>query len=576
MVKKNFLKSSLIVLAVVAMTVAFLPISGVKAASGVDKIVPTLTYSAHVQNVGWTSNSKAGEEESEISRSLAGSEGKSQRLEALKVTFKAPAGVVLKYNAHIQGIGWTGWNEITEANQLIGTEGQSKRLEAIKFSVTGLTGYEIKYRAHVQSYGWMDWKTADSSQTETGYAGTQGQSKRIEAIEVLILKTTDADIFDARQEAISDLRTYADARDYKINAKLLQQEIEKGIVELNKLSNNSVGKIATALTTAEAAINDILTDRQISERLTALNETIDEWKKQTGAYETLGENVADKPELGKYYELPAMKEAIAVAKAEAASKESYKDADFATLLEDAKKSIRYAFKEYVLDLAEDMYNTKVTSTDAKVLKQGTYNEIKTALSDTEEEKKDLGFSDIKTQLNKLYNEEDSFEKLEDQQSWAKDQMDSILATSPYSLAIFKSGSKQVTTGVADKLKLLFTPELRRLATNYPGTWPSYGEISYIKEAIADGKIAVNNTRSSAEVNAAIEETTADALSGLRLFINETINELVDLENASGLVLRTATNPKYNDLVAELANKDATATSLLDAFVDVLSNLTEAA
>ena len=189
MVKKNFLKSSLIMLVVLA--IVLLPMASVKAA--IDKADdPSLAYSAHVQNIGWTKASNAGTAESAIATSLAGSEGKSQRLEALKVTFTAPTGVALSCNAHVQGKGWTGWTKLEGKDVLIGTEGECKRLEAIKLSVTGLEGFEIKYRAHVQGYGWMDWVTADDSTDVTSnFAGTKGECKRIEAIEVLILKTAE-------------------------------------------------------------------------------------------------------------------------------------------------------------------------------------------------------------------------------------------------------------------------------------------------------------------------------------------------------------------------------------------------
>ena len=559
MVKKNFLKSSLIVLAVLA--VALIPTASVNAA--VDTVLPSLTYSAHVQNVGWTTNSRAGSEESQISRSFAGSEGKSQRLEALKVTFTAPAGVVLKYDAHIQGIGWTGWNVLDKANQLVGTEGQSKRLEALKLSVTGLTGYEIKYRAHVQGIGWQNWLTVDNSQDETSnFVGTQGQSKRIEAIEVLILKTADADIFDARQEAIADLMTYANANEYKKNAKLLQKEIEAGLVALNDIDTaNNVATITKALNDAEDKIDEILTDRDINESLATLNTELDNWVK-----EKLSDNVRGKEELGKYSDVSAIKEAIADAKAEAANKEQYVKNDFDgnILKTEAQKAVRYAFKEYALNLATEEYNRKAVSDSDMVLKNSIYKQIKTALADTESEtgvveKKYPSFSGTKTQIAKLDTEANlkEFGKLREQY---QELLDNALKKAPYT-----GGAFQNATHESDLMKLL------------QNQYATLAQVDVIANVVSNAKKEMNTAQSSADIQKIHDETiNINILNGYKVFIRTTLTELESLENASGYYLRKANNSNYTDLMTELENKDATALTLKEAFNKVLDNLIQKA
>lgn len=80
----------------------------------------------------------------------------------------------LQCNAHIQDIGWTGYKDTSKG--IIGTEGQGKRLEAIQFKANN--GLDLSYRAHVQDKGWTNWKNNGE------VAGTTGQSKRIEAIEI--------------------------------------------------------------------------------------------------------------------------------------------------------------------------------------------------------------------------------------------------------------------------------------------------------------------------------------------------------------------------------------------------------
>lgn len=81
--------------------------------------------------------------------------------------------VELKYQAHIQDIGWTDWQD---AGTVEGTTGEGKRIEAVKFQTGG--GLEISYRAHCQNIGWQEWKNPEEE------AGTTGQSLRLEALEI--------------------------------------------------------------------------------------------------------------------------------------------------------------------------------------------------------------------------------------------------------------------------------------------------------------------------------------------------------------------------------------------------------
>ena len=197
MVKKNFLKSSLIIaLAVItALTVAAMLPNKVSAASN-DSETVSLTYSAHMQTYGDGSIVEAGNEENETPTSFAGVIGESKRMESLAISFEGPEGVSLKYQAHVQGIGWQDAVTATKDNTtFIGTKGQSKRVEAIKLTVVGLdkltaAGHSIKYRAHVQGEGWQDWVTADDKAYNAEgakFAGTTNQSKRIEAIEIVVV-----------------------------------------------------------------------------------------------------------------------------------------------------------------------------------------------------------------------------------------------------------------------------------------------------------------------------------------------------------------------------------------------------
>ena len=134
-----------------------------------------LSYSAHLQKLGWTASKYNGER--------VGTVGSSLRMEALKVNvlnIRNYSGHVL-YKSHIQTYGWEdNWHKDGE---LSGTEGQSKRVEAVRIKLTGDLErlYDVYYRVHVQTYGWLEWAKNGES------AGSEGYSKRIEAIEMVLV-----------------------------------------------------------------------------------------------------------------------------------------------------------------------------------------------------------------------------------------------------------------------------------------------------------------------------------------------------------------------------------------------------
>lgn len=132
-------------------------------------------YTAHVQNIGWQSPVKDGQE--------AGTDGKSLRVEALKIKLvNAPSNSHIEYQAHVQNIGW---QAPVSDEQEVGTDGKSLRIEALKISLVNMPGYSVQYRVHVQNIGWMDW-VSDGQQ-----AGTDGRSLRVEALQIRIVKASE-------------------------------------------------------------------------------------------------------------------------------------------------------------------------------------------------------------------------------------------------------------------------------------------------------------------------------------------------------------------------------------------------
>lgn len=136
----------------------------------------SIKYKGHCQTIGDTSVVSNG--------ATCGTTGRKLRLEALSIVGldNAPnVGVVGQ--AHVQSIGWQGQVAFGNGNY-IGTKGKKLRMEAIKLSLCGSNAskYTIKYRVHIQSLGWTEWKS------DGQIAGTTGQKKRLEAVQIVIQK----------------------------------------------------------------------------------------------------------------------------------------------------------------------------------------------------------------------------------------------------------------------------------------------------------------------------------------------------------------------------------------------------
>lgn len=139
----------------------------------------TIATTAHVQDTGWQPESAQG--------TVAGTTGQGKRLEAVKISVKAPDGTTyadsdVRYRAHVQNVGWQQW---VSGGQVAGTTGRSLRLEALQIELRDgsdlARDYEVWYRAHVQNVGWMAW-------TNQGPVGSTGRGLRLEAIEVMLVR----------------------------------------------------------------------------------------------------------------------------------------------------------------------------------------------------------------------------------------------------------------------------------------------------------------------------------------------------------------------------------------------------
>ncbi|KXT79158.1 N-acetylmuramoyl-L-alanine amidase [Streptococcus sp. DD13] len=162
----------------------------------VEEQKPVLTYSSHVQNIGWQKEVSEGQ--------TSGTVGQSKRVEAIKIQVQSKDGGV-RYQAHVQNIGW---QDVVSNGQVAGTIGQSKQMEAFNLQLTGnlLVQYDLYYRAQIQNKGWLGWAKNGEN------AGSQGLGLRLEAYEVRLVKKGTSAGFSTNGAFLTNLPEKKDVR----------------------------------------------------------------------------------------------------------------------------------------------------------------------------------------------------------------------------------------------------------------------------------------------------------------------------------------------------------------------------
>ena len=134
-----------------------------------------VSYTTHVQNIGWQSYVSNGQ--------MAGTSGRSLRLEGIKIKLaNQDYSGNIEYRTHIQNIGWE--KEYKKNDEMSGTSGRSLRLEGIEIKLTGeiANHYDVYYRVHAQNFGWLGWARNGEQ------SGTSGYSYRLEGIEIKLIE----------------------------------------------------------------------------------------------------------------------------------------------------------------------------------------------------------------------------------------------------------------------------------------------------------------------------------------------------------------------------------------------------
>lgn len=142
---------------------------------------PTVVWSSYNSAVGWSGSKST----SATPSFTLGTTGRSRSLEAFTISLPGLDLGSVTYAAHVSNIGWQ--NSVADGG-MVGTVGRGLSVEAVRIGLSGDLAevYDIWYRVHVRNIGWLGW-------TENGEsAGTEGLATPIEAVEVRILKKGSA------------------------------------------------------------------------------------------------------------------------------------------------------------------------------------------------------------------------------------------------------------------------------------------------------------------------------------------------------------------------------------------------
>ena len=173
-----------------------------------------ISYTTHVQNIGWQSYVKNG--------AMAGTSGKALRLEGIKIKLlNKESNDHIEYRTHIQNIGWE--SSYKKDDEMSGTSGRSYRLEAIQIKLTGNVKeeYDVYYRVHAENFGWLGWAKNDEM------AGTAGYAYRLEGIEIKLVKKGETfSEYDSSKVAFKDKNAVSEVKLNKTNLSIEAGEEE--------------------------------------------------------------------------------------------------------------------------------------------------------------------------------------------------------------------------------------------------------------------------------------------------------------------------------------------------------------
>ncbi|URN84102.1 hypothetical protein [Acetobacterium wieringae] len=144
-----------------------------------------VAYRGHVQNQG---NTPKPEGTMVSGPEALGTRGQSLRVEGfwIELTGNVPEGANIVYEVHVQN---EGWMTPVKNGTFAGTTGKSQRVESIKIHLENLPGYDVYYRGHVQNVGNIPMADSEWGWQKNGEElGTTGSSLRLEELQVKLVK----------------------------------------------------------------------------------------------------------------------------------------------------------------------------------------------------------------------------------------------------------------------------------------------------------------------------------------------------------------------------------------------------
>ena len=142
----------------------------------------SVSYSAHVSNIGWMGAVAGG--------GVAGTTGRGLPLEALRLVLSdastgEPLGAdAISVEAHVSNVGW---QAAVGNGGTAGTTGQSRAVEALRVRLSGELSarYTVWYRVHSAEFGWLGWACDGAD------AGSAGYGRAVQAVQVAVLPKGD-------------------------------------------------------------------------------------------------------------------------------------------------------------------------------------------------------------------------------------------------------------------------------------------------------------------------------------------------------------------------------------------------
>ena len=132
-----------------------------------------LKYRAYVQKQNWqkfgVAPTTAGTDTA-VKAPVAGTE-QDLRMETIQMQLKGVGGYV-RYRAYCDKLAWTQWASTEDTTTYAGTKGQSRRVEMIQLQAKGeiATLYDFYYRAYSWKFGWLGWAGNNEKAGSAGYA----------------------------------------------------------------------------------------------------------------------------------------------------------------------------------------------------------------------------------------------------------------------------------------------------------------------------------------------------------------------------------------------------------------------